>query len=61
MTHSDINKPYWIAKFKNDNIVHYGKIKKGNEVTSARLITTYANKQDWLDILVELNIDITDL
>tara|TARA_R110000851_G_C12849458_1_gene542650 strand:+ start:157 stop:345 length:189 start_codon:yes stop_codon:yes gene_type:complete len=59
--HTNLTRPYWIVKKIDGTYIDKGKIQQGQNVTTERVIMTYSNKSDWLDDLVILNIDITDL
>ena len=59
--HTNLTRPYWIVKEADGSYIDKGKIQQGQNVTTERVIMTYSNKSDWLDDLVILNIDITDL
>jgi len=49
--HTDTTKPYWVAKSEDNSVLHYGKIKQGQGVTTKLTISTFNNKEDFISFI----------
>jgi len=49
--HKNIKRPYWIAKNKNNIVIHYGIIKKEQIVTTKHTVTSFNDKKKFIDFL----------
>jgi len=49
--HTDTTKPYWVAKSKDNSVLHYGKINQGQGVTTKLTISTFNIKEDFISFI----------
>ena len=52
--HTDLQKPFWLAKKEDNSVLHYGEIKEGTRLSTKMYIHTFSNKQDWI-AFIEVN------
>jgi hypothetical protein len=52
--HEDLNRPYWVAKKKDNSILHYGKVEVGTEVATKMPIYTFEKKEEMI-LFIEQN------
>ena len=53
--HTDITKPYYVAKNEENTDFRYGKITQGQVFSSGMPIKTFAKKQSMINFIEENN------
>ena len=56
INYSNDEKPYYIALDMKDNIFHYSKISKGQQVSTKHIFESYKTEREFIDRLNELEV-----
>ena len=54
--YSDNTKPFYIALDLGQNVFHYGKINKGQQVSTKHTFESYKTEKQFIDRLNELKV-----
>jgi len=49
--HTDLEKPYWVAKYEDNSVIKYGEISEGSILNTKMDIYTFSEKQSMINFL----------
>ena len=53
--HKDYSKPFWVAKYEDNNVIKYGEISEGSILNTKMDIFTFSEKEDMINFIEENN------
>ena len=53
--HTDLEKPYWVAKYEDNSVIKYGEISEGSVLNTKMDIYTFSEKQSMINFIEENN------
>ena len=51
--HTDLEKPFWVAKKEDNSVLKYGELMEGNILNTKMTIYTFETKQEMIDFIGE--------
>ena len=51
--HTDLEKPYWVAKYEDNSVIKYGELSEGSILNTKMDIYTFSEKEDMIMFLEE--------
>ena len=58
--HTDLEKPYWVAKYEDNSVIKYGEISKGSVLNTKMDIFTFSEKEDMILFVIDSGGTYTD-
>jgi len=49
--HTDLEKPFWVAKKEDNSVLKYGELMEGNILNTKMTIYTFETKQEMIDFI----------
>ena len=49
--HTDLEKPFWVAKKEDNSVLKYGELMKGSIMNTKMTIYTFETKQEMIDFI----------
>ena len=49
--HTDLEKPFWVAKKEDNSVLKYGELMEGNILNTKMTIFTFETKQEMIDFI----------
>ena len=49
--HTDLEKPFWVAKKEDKSVLKYGELMEGNILNTKMTIYTFETKQEMIDFI----------
>ena len=49
--HTDLEKPFWVAKKEDNSVLKYGELMEGSIMNTKMTIYTFETKQEMIDFI----------
>ena len=49
--HTDLEKPFWVAKYEDNSVIKYGEISEGSILNTKMDIYTFSEKEDMINFI----------